>query len=79
MTLTLRYFAWVRERVGAPSETVETAAATGADLGADLRGREARYGRASPTCAPSASPSIRSWPTSPPRSPAPARSRSSRR
>lgn len=45
-TLTLRYFAWVRERVGAPAETVETGAATVAELVEDLRGREDRYVRA---------------------------------
>ena len=43
MTLTLRYFAWLRERVGAPSETVETAAATVAELVEELCGREERY------------------------------------
>jgi len=43
VTLTLRYFAWVRERVGEPSETVETAATTVAELVEELRAREARY------------------------------------
>jgi len=37
------YFAWVRERIGVPRETVQTAAATVADLIEELRGREARY------------------------------------
>ena len=37
------YFAWVRERIGIPQETVETDAATVNDLIAELRGREARY------------------------------------
>lgn len=37
------YFAWVRERIGLPRERVETAAATVADLVAELRGREDRY------------------------------------
>ena len=46
MTLTLRYFAWLRERVGEPSETVVTGAATVADLVDELRGREERYARA---------------------------------
>ena len=46
MTLTLRYFAWLRERVGEPSETVETAAATVAELVDELRAREERYARA---------------------------------
>ena len=46
MTLTLRYFAWLRERVGEPSETVETGAATVAELVDELRGREERYARA---------------------------------
>ena len=43
MTLTLRYFAWLRERVGEPSETVETGAATVGDLVDELRGRDERY------------------------------------
>ena len=46
MTLTLRYFAWVRERVGEPTEEVETEAATVAELVDDLRAREPRYARA---------------------------------
>lgn len=37
------YFAWVRERIGLPRETVQTGAATVADLIAELRAREARY------------------------------------
>lgn len=37
------YFAWVRERVGLPRETVETQAETVADLVAELRAREDRY------------------------------------
>ncbi len=40
MTLTVLYFAWLRERVGEPSETVETAAATVAGLIEDLRARD---------------------------------------
>jgi molybdopterin synthase sulfur carrier subunit len=43
VTLRLLYFAWLRERIGQGSETVETGAATVADLVAELRGREARY------------------------------------
>lgn len=43
MTLTLRYFAWVRERVGEPSETIETGATTVAELVEELRSRESRY------------------------------------
>jgi molybdopterin synthase sulfur carrier subunit len=39
----LRYFAWLRERVGVPSETVETGAATVGELVEELRGREERY------------------------------------
>lgn len=37
------YFAWVRERIGIPKETVQTDAATVADLVAELRAREDRY------------------------------------
>jgi sulfur-carrier protein len=43
MTVTLRYFAWLRERVGAPSETVETGATTVAELVDELRARDERY------------------------------------
>ena len=41
--MNVMYFAWVRERIGIPQETVETDAATVADLVAELRLREARY------------------------------------
>lgn len=41
--MNLLYFAWVRERVGVPSETYETSAATVGDLVQELRGREERY------------------------------------
>ncbi len=37
------YFAWVRERIGLPKETVTTDAETVADLVAELRAREDRY------------------------------------
>lgn len=37
------YFAWVRERIGLPRERLETAAATVADLIAELSAREDRY------------------------------------
>ena len=37
------YFAWVRERIGLPRETVETPAETVADLIAELVAREERY------------------------------------
>ncbi len=43
MTLRVLYFAWLRERIGEPAETVETGAATVADLVEELRGREPRY------------------------------------
>jgi sulfur-carrier protein len=43
MNLELRYFAWIRERVGAAAETVETRAATVAELVEELRRREERY------------------------------------
>jgi molybdopterin synthase sulfur carrier subunit len=46
MTLTVLYFAWLRERVGLPSEPVETAAATVGELVEELRGREPRYAAA---------------------------------
>lgn len=40
------YFAWVRERIGLPRESVETSAATVADLVAELKAREERYAMA---------------------------------
>ncbi|SNS51742.1 molybdopterin converting factor subunit 1 [Antarctobacter heliothermus] len=40
------YFAWVRERIGLPRETVQTQATTVADLVAELRAREDRYAAA---------------------------------
>ena len=40
------YFAWVRERIGTGRETVETEAATVAELVEELRAREERYARA---------------------------------
>lgn len=43
MTLTVLYFAWLRERVGLPRETVQTGAATVAGLVEELRAREERY------------------------------------
>jgi molybdopterin synthase sulfur carrier subunit len=43
MTLTILYFAWLRERIGLPRESVTTDAATVADLVAELRLREERY------------------------------------
>lgn len=43
MTLTVLYFAWLRERIGLPRESVTTEAATVADLVAELRTREDRY------------------------------------
>ncbi|KIN70698.1 Molybdenum cofactor biosynthesis protein MoaD [Sulfitobacter noctilucae] len=41
--MDILYFAWVRERIGLPRETVETQAGTVADLVAELRKREDRY------------------------------------
>lgn len=43
MTLNVLYFAWLRERIGLPSEAVETQAETVADLVEELRAREERY------------------------------------
>ena len=43
MKLDVLYFAWLRERIGAPSERVETEAATVADLLAELRDRDERH------------------------------------
>jgi len=43
MSVTILYFAWLRERIGLPRETVETRAATVAGLVEELRAREERY------------------------------------
>jgi molybdopterin synthase sulfur carrier subunit len=43
MTLEILYFAWLRERIGLPRETIQTNAATVADLVQELRAREERY------------------------------------
>jgi molybdopterin synthase sulfur carrier subunit len=43
MKIDVVYFAWVRERIGLPRETLETTAETIADLVDELRAREARY------------------------------------
>ena len=40
MTLDVLYFAWLRERIGAPRETVETDAATVRDLIAQLSAKD---------------------------------------
>ncbi|MEM6759827.1 MAG: molybdopterin converting factor subunit 1 [Pseudomonadota bacterium] len=40
------YFAWVRERIGVPRETVQTEAATVMDLVEEMRAREERYAAA---------------------------------
>lgn len=40
------YFAWLRERIGVPRETVQTQAATARDLIAELTAKDARYGLA---------------------------------
>ena len=40
------YFAWVRERIGVPRETVESAAVTVAELVKELSAREERYAMA---------------------------------
>ncbi len=37
------YFAWVRERIGIPKETVNTQAQTVTDLVAELKSKEERY------------------------------------
>jgi molybdopterin synthase sulfur carrier subunit len=43
MNVNVVYFAWLRERIGEPSEIVETNAGTVAELIVELREREARY------------------------------------
>jgi molybdopterin synthase sulfur carrier subunit len=48
MTVKIRYFAWVRERVGKPEETIDLPAgvATAGDLMAWLAGRGEEYAHA---------------------------------
>ena len=46
MTLQLLYFAWVRERIGAPGESIDTDAVTVSDLIAELISRDERYAAA---------------------------------
>jgi len=46
MKIQVVYFAWVRERIGVPKETVETEALTVADLVAELVAKEERYAAA---------------------------------
>lgn len=43
MSVTILYFAWLRERIGLPRETLDTAAPTVAALVEELRAREDRY------------------------------------
>ncbi len=43
MSVTILYFAWLRERIGLPRETVETSATTVTELVEELRTREERY------------------------------------
>ena len=44
--MNVLYFAWVRERIGLPRETVETSATTVAELVEELRAKEDRYAAA---------------------------------
>ena len=41
--MNLLYFAWVRERIGLPRETVDSTARTVVELVDELRAREDRY------------------------------------
>lgn len=41
--IDVMYFAWVRERIGEPKETVATSAATVLDLVNELRAKDPRY------------------------------------
>ena len=43
LMIDVLYFAWVRERIGVPKESVESNAATVADLVVELKSREDRY------------------------------------
>lgn len=41
--IDILYFAWVRERIGLPRESIQTSAPTVMDLVEELRAREERY------------------------------------
>jgi len=41
--IDILYFAWVRERIGVPKESLETSASTVAGLVEELKAREERY------------------------------------
>lgn len=41
--MDILYFAWVRERIGAPRDTIETDAATVQDLITELSAKDERY------------------------------------
>jgi len=41
--MNVMYFAWVRERIGVPSEQLETTAVTVSDLVAELSAKDERY------------------------------------
>jgi molybdopterin synthase sulfur carrier subunit len=41
--MDILYFAWVRERIGLPRETLDTSAVTVRELVEELRAREPRY------------------------------------
>ena len=41
--MKLRYFAWVRERIGIPRESIDSSAKTVRELVEELRAREERY------------------------------------
>ena len=45
------YFAWIRERIGEPKESLETGAATVRELVEELKRREDRYALAFPDMA----------------------------
>lgn len=44
--IDVMYFAWVRERIGEPRESLETSATTVTELVDELRAREPRYAAA---------------------------------
>lgn len=46
MKIDIRYFAWLRERLGTGAETVDTQAVTVAELVAELRARDEGYAHA---------------------------------
>lgn len=65
------YFAWLRERIGIPRETIDSQAATVADLITELRAKDPRYALAFSDLSALRAAVIKNWLNLTPRSTAP--------